>query len=272
MEIRNILVSLDPKDPTTTILGIVVELAERFGAKVSASAAAQPIVETFGAELGVAASLQSYQRQRTEIEEGLSLLQASFESSVPLNLRGSFHSLIQPPTGFMVDEAVSADLLVLPTQRSRERRGAVDAGELIVSAGRPVLLVPEGTTTIDARRIVIGWKDRREARRAVADALPFLKTAQDVFVASVEEGDYAGEHESFKRILTWLDRHGIKATGDILPLQESVAGTIDAAAAEREAEFIVAGGYGHTRFREWLFGGVTRDLVDMPNRYRFFSN
>jgi nucleotide-binding universal stress UspA family protein len=272
MEIRNILVSLDPRDPATAVLGSAVELAERFGARVSAAAAAQPLVETFGAELGTAAALQSYQRQRGEIDEGLGLLQEKFQSTVPGNMRGTFHSLVQQPTGFLVDESIAADLVLLPTRISPERSNAVDAGEVIVSAGRPVLLVPEGTRSINTSNVVIAWTDRREARRAVADALPFLKTAKDVYVVSVEQGDYPDEHESFKAILAWLDRHGIKATGDIVPPQDTVGRTIEAAAGERKAEFIVAGGYGHTRFREWLFGGVTRDLVESLSRCRFISN
>ena len=123
-----------------------------------------------------------------------------------------------------------------------------------------------------ASNIVIAWKDTREARRAVADALPFLRGADQVLVATVDEGDYTGERARLETIVSWLHLHGLPARGEVLPLGQSLAATIHNAATAIGADLIVAGGYGHSRFREWLLGGMTQELLEQPAVNLFLSN
>jgi nucleotide-binding universal stress UspA family protein len=130
-----------------------------------------------------------------------------------------------------------------------------------------------GLSRIQADNIVVGWKDSREARRAVVDALPFLQAAKEVTVATIHEGDFANEKESLEDVLGWMRRHDIEPRGDVQP---SAAGgpaeTLESLAKDRGADLIVTGGYGHGRMREWLFGGMTRDLLSDRTVHRFMSN
>lgn len=118
----------------------------------------------------------------------------------------------------------------------------------------------------------MAWKDTREARRAVADALPFLARASDVLVVAVDEGDYGAERPSLTDVVAWLTAHEVKVRGDILPMAGTTAATIKTAAASMGADLVVSGGYGHTRLREWLLGGVTEDLLQTQTINRLFSN
>ena len=125
---------------------------------------------------------------------------------------------------------------------------------------------------MDSSPVLVAWKDTREARRAVADALPLLQLAKQVLVVSVNEDDYAAERESLSDLLTWLQWHGISARSDVLPLKGSVVETLEVAALSIGADMVVAGGYGHARLQEWLFGGATYDLLRLPKLHRLLSN
>lgn len=108
--------------------------------------------------------------------------------------------------------------------------------------------------------ILVAWKNTREAARAVAEALPFLQQAQSVLVAVIEE-DKAAEEQKLEvgaDIGRYLSRHAVSAE------IRKIAGWTDTGAAilneakQIGADMIVMGGYGHSRFREWILGGVTR--------------
>lgn len=125
--------------------------------------------------------------------------------------------------------------------------------------GRPVLVVPPGIDHLDAKRVAVGWKNTREARRAVRDALPFLKRASQVVVVSIDDGDGAADP---KDIIGFLQAHDVYATALCRDAYGAAASEalIDAA-SEQAADLVVTGAYGHGRLREWAFGGVTRDLL-----------
>jgi nucleotide-binding universal stress UspA family protein len=129
--------------------------------------------------------------------------------------------------------------------------------------GRPLLLVPSAVKWLDLRSVLIAWKDTREARRAVADALPLLRKGKDVTVAAiVEEGDHSSAvTEATRDVVGWLSRHGISAFEQIVARNGDAAAQLDEIAANTGAGLVVAGAYGHSRLREWALGGVTRHLV-----------
>jgi len=130
-----------------------------------------------------------------------------------------------------------------------------------MQCGRPVLVVPPMQHSIFAERVVIAWKDSREARRAVADSMTFLKQAKEVFVTLIrDDTDASGPDD----VVAHLRRHAISAE----PLIHAGRITRDPAdeildiAAEKGADLVVCGAYGHSRMREWVFGGVTRALLN----------
>jgi nucleotide-binding universal stress UspA family protein len=189
-------------------------------------------------------------------------------------MQGRFHGFLDAPTDRLVEAAVSADLIMLSPAGEGRRNAAVhaDAGEVVLAAGRPVLMIGEETRTLPLRHVLVAWKDTREARRAVADAMPLLQLAEHVDVICVDEGDYARERAELESVVDWLRSHKVRSTHDVLPLKGTVADTIAATATLTKCDLVVSGSYGRTRLREWLFGGVTRDLLGAPQLNRLMSN
>jgi nucleotide-binding universal stress UspA family protein len=162
----------------------------------------------------------------------------------------------------VAQEARAADLVVIgPAPDARDLSNAHHPGAIILGAGRPVLFVPEGIESLAARRVVVAWKDSRESRRAVRDALPFLRDAERVTIVEASEQATPGR-TSIDDVADYLQRHKvIVATKTYLTTKKSVADEILRFAREESADLIVAGGYGRTLLGEWIFGGVTRDLL-----------
>lgn len=140
------------------------------------------------------------------------------------------------------------------------------AEDVLLQSGRPLLVLPyAGESRIaPPRRVLVGWNGSREAARALHDALPFLQRADTVEVAAfaapddldADLGDVPGAD-----IGLWLARHGVQV--EVKPVAATVAAgeALLSHAADMNADLLVAGGYGHTRFREAILGGVTRTLL-----------
>ena len=149
----------------------------------------------------------------------------------------------------------------------------IEVSDLIMRAGRPVLMAPPGAAGLKLTRTLVCWKDSREARRAVADALPILKAS-----AGVDVVELAHEHEieaargRVADVGDWLHRHGVEATCVATPLTGTESAHLSAIAEDIEADLIVAGAFGHSRLREWAFGGVTRDLLVKAERCTLVSH
>ena len=134
---------------------------------------------------------------------------------------------------------------------------------VIMGAGRPFLVVPGGVKTLAADHVVIGWKGTREARRAIQDALPFLRQARRVTGVEICESDQkeAAQHQ-IDDVVLYLARHKVRAEGRVeTRLLGSGADQIIGFAEEEGADLLVAGAYGHSRLNEWIFGGMTRDVL-----------
>ena len=124
-----------------------------------------------------------------------------------------------------------------------------------------------------AENVLIGWKDAREARRAVIDAMPFLTAAQQVLVATIEEGDGTIARESAADVVRFLMKHGVKARMEVLDVGGANATeALLELARETGADLMVSGGYGHSRLRQWAFGGVTRTLLQQGSVNRLIAN
>jgi nucleotide-binding universal stress UspA family protein len=138
-------------------------------------------------------------------------------------------------------------------------RAAVFEGVLFES-GRPVLLTPQDWRGTVGRNITIAWNGKREAARAVADALPLLEEADKVTIVSVAQRAEDCPR-SAATLTAHLLRHGIRADERVVlaPHGDESASLI-ADVLERGSDLIVMGGYGHARAAEWMFGGVTRAL------------
>jgi nucleotide-binding universal stress UspA family protein len=177
--------------------------------------------------------------------------------------KSEWRSALDLPTELIVQEAYCADLVVIGENRAvlRDPYRAIDPGALLLRAGRPVLVVPPGIASLAGKRIAVAWKNTREARRALRDALPFLQRAETVAVVECREGAGAVGCAT-AGVAQYLARHGVGAMYErVRPVDVTVTNSLLRFVADDGIDLIVAGGYGHTRLGEWIFGGVTRDLL-----------
>ncbi len=140
---------------------------------------------------------------------------------------------------------------------------AVSAEDLAIDGGMPVLMVPPGTPPTVGRNVVIAWKPTREAVRAANAALAVLEPGAKVTVLVIDPRD-SPEHgeEPGADIAAHLARHGLQVTVEVAQSGHfDVTGTLLRRAAELGADLLVMGAYGHSRLRERILGGVTRDLL-----------
>ncbi|MHB8912467.1 MAG: universal stress protein, partial [Lysobacter sp.] len=129
---------------------------------------------------------------------------------------------------------------------------------LLLEAGRPVLVVPPRFTSHRAaRHVVVAWRPTRDATRALHDALPLLRSAESVDVVEVDPqaGEKGDGSQPGADIATHLARHGLKVRVVVQARAgETVAKVLLQHAQQSGADMVVAGGYGHSRFREWMLG------------------
>jgi nucleotide-binding universal stress UspA family protein len=173
-----------------------------------------------------------------------------------------WRAALELPYELVSREARAADLIIVGT-----RHGAgsvhelVDPGAILLRAGRPLLVAPDVVIPTQLRRVVVAWKDTRECRRAVRDALPFLHKAEDVLIVGIEEGQ-SDNAAILSDVAQYLRRHRVVAPREI---RRRARGPVGAEllhlVRDEGADLIVAGGYGHSRLGEWIFGGVTHELL-----------
>jgi len=136
---------------------------------------------------------------------------------------------------------------------------------VLLDSGRPLVVLPQGWNAGSfGKTIVVAWSPRREAARAVSDAMPLIAGAASVHVVTVDPdvGESGHGEEPGADLAASLSRQGVAVTVDQVPSSgQNVAQCIHAHAVDRGADLIVMGGYGHWRLRETLFGGVTRDML-----------
>lgn len=138
------------------------------------------------------------------------------------------------------------------------------AETVMFTSGRPCLFVPQGSTPPAAfGTVIVGWKSTREAARALAAAMPILARAREVIVALVEEEGAAEQYgeEAGVDVGQHLSRHGITAEIRRIDGWASVGEALLNEAKRTGAELLVMGAYGHSRVREFVLGGATRDIL-----------
>jgi nucleotide-binding universal stress UspA family protein len=265
MTFRSILVHAEADPRSEPRLRLATDLANRFDAGLIGVAAETYEPQSFmGGYANVDGELLMAESEA--VQDDLKIAEARFtEAAKTVKAGAQWRAASAVPEEFVAEECRAADLLVVGP-RQREPYGfknRLDPGDILMRAGRPILIAPLDLAQLDASSIVVAWKDTREARRAVRDALPFLKAASQVLVAAVtEHKDEESAKAGVADVAEFLARHGVKASTAVrAPNAISAADTLIEIADMQEAGLIVAGGFGHSRFREWVFGGVTQELL-----------
>jgi nucleotide-binding universal stress UspA family protein len=270
MTYATLLVHLDVGESNQAALQVAADLAQRFNARVIGVAACQPLqlvyTETY-------MSADVLEQDRAEIERETGIAEAAFHAAMhgcaaPTEWRAELGFL--PLAEFIATQARAADLVITGPQRGggltdTQRRTTIS--DLVMQAGRPVLVVPQGLERLDIASAVVGWKDTRESRRAIMDSLPLLRRAGRVAVVQVApHDDIDATRHGLADVCAWLRSHLVTAEPVAMTGTGDDATALHTVVTERAAGLLVAGAYGHNRLEEWVMGGVTRDLLLRPER------
>lgn len=168
--------------------------------------------------------------------------------------------------GLVAERARFADLVLLPRPygTSRDEVDVVLLEAALFAADVPVLMLPPGVTAPDFARVVIAWNRAPEALSAIRAALPLLQQARAVDIAIIDPDGYGAERSDPGGALAqWLSRHGVRAEISVLARTlPRVSEVLLRHLRDREADLLVMGAYGHSRLREAILGGVTREMLE----------
>ena len=138
----------------------------------------------------------------------------------------------------------------------------------LFESGKPILIVPRGSKpTLRPKSVLLAWDSGVECTRAAREALHLMSDARDVHVTLVDPdaSSIGNGPEPGAEIASYLAHHGIRVAVDCLPSGgDAIADVIKRHATDVAADLIVMGGYGHSRIREWIFGSVTKSMLDEP--------
>ena len=277
MTIATVMVCLALDQSNQARMEVAGQLAERFGAGLVGIAAAQfapPLYFTDGeqAQSVIEQGEATIRKRLKKLEE--QFRQAAKSRAAFVDWRGA----LEFPARFVLKESRCADIVVTGgnSPAFSDAFTLASPKDLVMQAGRPLLVVPDQCDWLDLRSVLVAWKDTAEARRAIADALPLLRLAKDVTVAEViEEGDGRTAVQSqIGDVVAWLARHAIAATEHVgdRKREGGAATALDEIAGDVGASLIVAGAYGHSRFRELILGGMTQHLLTQSARCVLLSH
>jgi nucleotide-binding universal stress UspA family protein len=261
MSYATLMVHVDFDGASDARIRTAASLANRFNAVLIGVAGWAPRTPlTYG---GVIVDAELTEGDMQQMGERLDQCRQHFQTVAERPEKTEWRSGLDFPDEILIREARAADLVVVGRDRvSGDWYRSLDPGAVLLRAGRPILVVPGGVDSMRAERVVIGWKETREARRAVQDALPFLHEASRVSIVEVcEHGSEDEVHRHLSDVTRYLERHRIKMGARIVAHAKSAASELVKVAGDEDADLIVAGAYGHSRLGEWIFGGVTRDLL-----------
>ncbi len=266
MALRDILVHVDNSKTCEARVEVAIALARDHDAHLTGIYVYRELLIPTYAEVQVGAALMEAQ-----LEEAQAQAQAA-ENSFCATLEKSgvafeWRCRRGEPVSSMNLSARYSDLVVTGQAEDMEVDwvSATLSNRIALESGRPVLVIPyTGLRQPIGKRVLVAWNARREAVRAVHDALPLLVKAESVEVLSINpkdnpsgEGDIAGAD-----LCLHLARHGVKAEAHTIRATDiDVANLLLSHAADQDNDLLVMGAYGHSRFRELVLGGATRDVL-----------
>jgi nucleotide-binding universal stress UspA family protein len=281
MSYKSIAVHLDTSQRAHPRLEIALRLARQFEADLTALFAV--FVPEPQAMVVMAGSAEYYSLHEQDRKRNAAAIERLFKAEVTrADVLGRWFE-----TGEYQQRSVSrfgrcADLIVL----GQDDPGDPDSfiadhftENVIMSSGRPVLLIPyTGEFALIGTRVMIAWDGSREATRAVHDALPFLKHAQDVTVVTVNERAELAARQSADvpgaDVAAMLAHHGVKVAMNSVESGKdlSTGEALLSQASDLNADLLVMGAYGHARWQELVLGGATRTLLKAATLPVLFSH
>jgi nucleotide-binding universal stress UspA family protein len=272
MELRDILVFLDGGSAAEGRLQLAINIARKHEAclsavflqngQVNASSRghAAPWLELAAGPLipGAIATSQSAVLADDAEEQFRERLRS-------LRIEGDWHAPERTDGAELITLAQAADLVVIGQTKPGARKApAWRPEEIVICCGRPVLMVPYiGNYPQVGRRVLVAWDGSREAVRALNDALPLIRGAEEVTLMTVRARpkDLDPANGSMAFVVRHLARHGITARPtQALHLGGPISDELLSRTVDLSADLLVAGAYHHSQLRESLIGGVSREL------------
>ena len=210
-----VMVSLALDRPNDAPLAVAGQIAERFDAGligIVAAVVSPPLYFTAGEQAQILLD-----EEQASIRRRMSELEGQFREAAKNRAKYvEWHCAIDFPARYVVPHARCADILVCGGRSDAfsDPFATITPRDLVMEAGRPLLVVPDPVDWLDPRSVLVGWKDTPEARRAIVAALPMLRKAKDVTVAEIVEAE-GGQAAAVKRVrdvVKWLSRHGVSAS------------------------------------------------------------
>jgi nucleotide-binding universal stress UspA family protein len=270
---KDIVVLFDGGRGEDTRLRLAAELARRhhgyltglYAIEVAAAPIATPALGSYAEAEAVQSAIAAAREATSEVRAAA---ESSFRDALQrAAIQGEWRVLEDSTVELASLHARYADIAVLGQVDPDNPPANAPAlpESVLMDSGRPVLIVPYvGHFETLGKNVLVAWNATREAARATGDALPLLTEAKTVTVLSFSPpGDIEAEGRlPASHLVEHLRRHGIAAEASTLPSGEiGVGDLILSRAADLTADLIVMGGYGHSRTREFIFGGVTRSLL-----------
>ena len=268
-----LLVNMEPGRSNTGLLQVASSLARRLDAAVIGVASRQPMQLDVSGTCYISPELVD--EERDETDRGISSAEAEFRAAFG-GAGPEWRSSVTfaAPCDYIVGQARHADLVLtgmVPHGVTDPTRAT--AGDVVMQCGRPVIVVPPEPATPSLDRVLLAWRDTREARRAALDCLPLLLRATHVTIVELaSRDDMVAARERLADVARWLSGHGIQAETVTAETMDDDAAQLAALAQTHGANLVVAGAFGHSRLREWAFGGVTRTLLHKGDRCAMLSH
>jgi nucleotide-binding universal stress UspA family protein len=261
MTIKDILVHIDTSPSCGARIELAAALARRFNAfLIGAFILPSTELLELAADSATAVTLAL---NLAEIEENTATIEERFRRLLKReDLTGEWYTARGPAEICVTQRALTADLVILG-QRDPKRPMILEAPEdVILACGRPVLVVPyAGRFDHLGDNALIAWNGRREASLAAHGALPLMAQANSVTVLSVG-GAAKDTEERSEELIAHLARHGLNATMELIAKTKLTAAEMALSrVADLGADLMVMGAYGHSRLRETILGGMTRDIL-----------
>jgi nucleotide-binding universal stress UspA family protein len=228
---------------------------------VSPIAIAYGLVSDMAVAGYIEAEIEAADEQRSAAEADFT--EACEQAGIPFEWRAEqgISQVMSPIAGALCR---AADLIIFPFVGDGSV-GHQRIEDIVFTSGRPVLGVPRAWKGEKlGQRILIAWNGSREAARAAFDAMPFLNQAKSIRIVSVQDSaaDPVRQFTPGDDLATTLSRHGVNAESHSLRnIRGSVKEELQSQMLDTGADMVIMGCYGHSRFREMILGGVSRDVL-----------
>ena len=282
--IKTILVPATGNDADAAVFASALAVARPFGAhlgflhvRIDAAAFAATIMPEVSSPQAVMDLIDRMEEESEQCEQKAKQLFESFCRRKGLAVAGtqseqSEHSArwlreIGSESHWLVEHARAADLLVIGRPRDDQSAPSDTLEAALINSGRPLLIPPLASLPTLPDTVIIAWKSTPEAARAVAAAMPFLSIAKQIVIMTVAEDETTIAEEGAVRLMANLHWDGFSASTRRLAPDAQGAAEALLTAAREQAALLVMGGYGHSRLREWIFGGFTERALreaDIP--------